>query len=120
MVKPGINLRTHKPKLLPSTSHVSAEKKNDVESLLKFVKLNAAERCFYNTELSKPCFKKDKIVRAKENASAKKIEVEAVQKKGRPKKREGIEIAPESTSAGPSATHDEIPAKRKRGRPKKH
>ncbi len=53
-------LETFKPKLLPRITHVSSLKKNDVEELLKFVKLEESDRCFYNAALATVCNKGDK------------------------------------------------------------
>lgn len=46
------NIKTRRPKLVPRNSHVSAAEKEDVQKLLKFVKLSLEEENFYKVHLA--------------------------------------------------------------------
>lgn len=61
VLKPTVKVSGRNPKLVPSRSHVSNEKKKDVLKLLEFVDLTPQERTFYTKELAKvPIVKKKK------------------------------------------------------------
>lgn len=118
LLKPGVNLKTWRPKLIKCQSHVSDLKKTDVRKLLRCVQLTPSEERFYNTELDKPGKKTDDNVHAvplPENEQVNNAPPPK-QPRGKPKKTlpplptESKEVSDEPTP---------LPAKRPRGRPKK-
>lgn len=58
------NFPTRTPKLVKSVTHISIQKRDDVQKLLRFVSLTPLEAAFYEKELGKGCSsKRDEVER---------------------------------------------------------
>ncbi len=123
------NLR---PKLLPTKSHVSEKKRDDVRRLLQFVPLTASARTFYDTELAKPCTKKAKDdvtenvlpLSGRGRAAAEQQPQTSKPKRGQPRKgTPALEETPQNVKkrglAGLPSASEAPQVKRPRGRPRK-
>lgn len=123
------------PKLVPSKSHVTEKKAADVKKLIRLVDLTDREKEFYNTELSKPCLKRDDtlnpvVINLKKTTTKRKVVNEeddtSKRKRGRPKKTEtpkGSNFAANESEVSeptPSTSKAIVVPVKKRGRPKKN